>query len=225
MRAKRFVSGGLIAVIAATMLTLTAGSASALTDAESRFVSLINKERTSRGKRALSVASDLVANARAHSARMADAGRIFHNDSLSKQIDNWYVLGENVGVGPTVETLHQAFMDSPHHKENILYRDYNIIGVGIAKGDDGYIYVTEVFAGRKSSTTTVRRTSSSSSSTTTTRASAAPRATTTAAAPAPRRPAARPAPKPAPQTVDLLVRMVGFDAASVDPSTGAASGS
>ncbi len=223
MGARRVVSGVLIAGMTAGLLTLTAGSASALTNAESKFVSLINQERAKTGRRALSVASDLVANARAHSARMADKGEIFHNSSLSKQIRNWYVLGENVGVGPTVEALHQAFMDSPHHKDNILYRDYNIIGVGIVKGSDGYIYVTEVFAGRKSSSSsTTKSTTSVSRSTSTARsASAAPRAAASLPQQAPR-PAA---PEVEPLTVDLLARMAGFDAATVDPSTGAASGS
>src|SRR5687767_7458951 len=136
MGARRVVSGMLIAGMTAGLLTLTAGSASALTSAESKFVSLINQERAKTGRRALTVASDLVSNARAHSARMADKGEIYHNSNLDKQISNWFVLGENVGVGPTVEALHEAFMDSPHHKDNILYRDYNIIGVGIVKGDD-----------------------------------------------------------------------------------------
>lgn len=220
MYGKRTASAGLILVLAACMLTLTAGSASALTSAESKFVSLINKERSARGRQPLQVASDLVSNARTHSDRMAAKGEIFHNSNLSKQISNWFVLGENVGMGPDVGSLHKAFMNSTHHRENILYRDYNRIGVGITVDDDGYIFVTEVFAGRRtaSTRTTVARTSATTRSITPS-VTPAPSKKVTPPAPAKK----RAAPAAAPQTVDLLVRMVGLDAASVDPSTGAAS--
>jgi hypothetical protein len=227
MSVRRVISGAVVAAMTAGLLTLTAGSASALTSAESKFVQLINQERAKVGRGSLKVATDLVSNARRHSAEMAAKGEIYHNDNLAKQIDNWFVLGENVGVGPDVDSLHKAFMNSPHHKDNILYRDYNIVGIGIAKGDDGYMYVTEVFAGRRYSSTSTKTTTSSSSTrnvtTTTSAASAAPRSDTSA--PVQRPVVRRSVSKPAPTTVDLLARMQGLDAASVNPATGAATGS
>ncbi|MGH2794165.1 MAG: CAP domain-containing protein [Actinomycetota bacterium] len=223
---KRTVSAVLIAALAAAFMALAAPSASALTSHESCFVNSLNAERSAVGRPKLTVKSDLVANARNHSEDMAADGTIYHNDNLSKQISgDWWALGENVGMGPTCGSIHDAFMASPGHKANILDKDYNQIGVGVVV-KDGTIYVTEVFAGRPSSTggsapapapkPVVKKTTS-----------AAPKPAT-APAPAPK-PKPKPAPKPAPltaspRTVDVLVQLAGMDANQVDPATGAAMG-
>jgi uncharacterized protein YkwD len=39
-------------------------------------------------------------------------------------------LGQNVGVGNSVEGLQRAFMDSPPHRATILRRKTNLFGVG-----------------------------------------------------------------------------------------------
>lgn len=225
---KRIASLLVVAVFAATFMALAAPSASALSSYESCFVNSLNSERAAVGRPKLAVKSDLVANARNHSERMAADGTIYHNSKLASQIDgNWYALGENVGMGPTCGSIHDAFMASPGHKANILDRDYNQIGVGVVV-KDGTIYVTEVFAGRKSTTTSKPRTTVSKTTTTTSKPS-----TTTASAPAPKpkpKPKPKPAPKPAPvltaspRTVDVLVQLAGMDANQVDPATGAAMG-
>jgi hypothetical protein len=221
MQIRRFFSATIVAVIAAGLLGIVAPSASALTSAEASFVSKINHERTSRGLHALTVASDLEASARNHSAKMAAAGQIFHNSNLDNEINNWFVLGENVGVGPDVDSLHQAFMNSPHHRENILYPSYNIIGVGVVKGSDGYLYVTEVFAGRHFGTHTTTTTVTRHVTVT----HAAPAHTTATSAQATVTQVSHPAAHATGQMVDLLVRMAGLDASNVNPVTGAAAGS
>ena len=117
---------------------------------ESRFDYLTNHERSSRGIRTLSIASDLVAIARRHSEQMASRGTIYHNNNLPNEVGgNWTMLGENVGKGPSVDSIHDAFMNSPEHRANILRSGFNQMGIGTAV-KDGYIYVTEVFAARGS---------------------------------------------------------------------------
>jgi hypothetical protein len=210
MRTHRGIAGVVVTALAATLLAATAGSAGASAGQEADFVRKINAERTSRGLSALTVRSDLVAVARRHSARMAAKGTIWHNPSLGEEVGgNWTTLGENVGMGPSVESLHKAFMNSEGHRENILYPSFNEIGVGIVV-DDGTIYVTEVFAVRTSSGSSASS-SGSSSSTYTAAAVAGP------VAPAPK---PKPKPKPKPRTVSHLVAMVGLDAENVDAATG-----
>ncbi len=223
-RVKKLSSAVIIAALAFTTLTLTAGVAHASTATqESEFVSKINHERTSRGLRALTVKSDLVSVARWHSGRMASKGTIWHGDDTPYKITGWTIYGENVGMGPTVSDLHTAFMNSVHHRENILESAFNQIGVGIVV-KDGTIYVTEIFVKRASTTTTtVRKTST----TTTYRSKpAVSRPTTTAARPVakPAAPKPKPVPVAAPLNVSLLVELVGLDAHSVDPATGQALG-
>jgi uncharacterized protein YkwD len=139
------------AVVAVAGLA-AAPSAQAASNAtsETQFVSSINSARHSVGHRSLSTSSDLTAVARAWARSMASSNDLKHNPNLTSQVKGWRYVGENVGVGGDVASLHQAFMNSAPHKANILDTDYTQIGVGIASGH-GRMWVVEVF--RKPSST------------------------------------------------------------------------
>jgi uncharacterized protein YkwD len=114
---------------------------------EASFLSLINRDRAANGLSQLEWTPQLVDVARVQSARQAQAGTIFHNANLASEVTgNWVVLGENVGMGGSVGALHDAFMNSPHHRDNVL-GDYDRVGIGIVMGgaDNATIFVTEVF--------------------------------------------------------------------------------
>ncbi|MBV9410365.1 MAG: CAP domain-containing protein [Acidimicrobiia bacterium] len=112
--------------------------------AESTLTADINQERTSRGLGALTVAQDLVAYARQHSADMAAAGHPYHDPNIQSNVQNWQHMGDNVGSGPDADHLHQAFMNSQIHRDEILMPDYTQVGVG-AYWAGNVLYVTEVF--------------------------------------------------------------------------------
>jgi uncharacterized protein YkwD len=109
----------------------------------------INQARDSRGARKLGMRSFLIRAARRHSRWMADTEQLVHSSDLASYVGNrdWNVIGENIGVGPSMEVLHDAFMDSPPHRRNALDRRYEHVGVGMALGDDGRIWVTVLFLG------------------------------------------------------------------------------
>lgn len=109
------------------------------------FANLINSERDAIGLPLLQVDAALVASAAAHSARMAEGGRVFHSSSLKANFPQggWARLGENVGVGTSIEKIHGAFMVSPSHRDNVL-GDFDRVGVAIAKNGPA-IFVTVVF--------------------------------------------------------------------------------
>jgi hypothetical protein len=111
---------------------------------------MVNATRAARGLPALTSVGGLVRVARDQSARMVDAQRLFHNPNLGSDLTavglDWHWSGENVGVGPDVNAIEQAFLASPHHLENIVRANYDSIGVGVAADPDGYVYVTQVFA-------------------------------------------------------------------------------
>lgn len=114
-------------------------------DAGVEFLALVNEERASRGLSELLVYWDIEDDAHAQTERMIDAGQIFHNPNLGQVTGPvWSKLGENVGVGGTVQTLHQAFMNSPGHKANVLGADYTHVGIG-AQRNNGVLWVTFVF--------------------------------------------------------------------------------
>jgi uncharacterized protein YkwD len=79
---------------------------------------------------------------------MADEGSIFHHSCLSCLVSGWEweVVGENVGVGATVRSVHRALMDSRSHRRNILSRAFDKVGVGVVRSG-GRIWVTEIFLG------------------------------------------------------------------------------
>ncbi|NNC75334.1 MAG: hypothetical protein HKN93_07460 [Acidimicrobiia bacterium] len=112
--------------------------------AESGFVAEINAERAANGLEPLEVYWDLVDDARAHSQVMLDGDDLHHNPNLGSVTTGWYSLGENVGVGPSVSSLHTAFMNSAGHRANIL-GDYNYVGVGVVVETDTKMWVTVVF--------------------------------------------------------------------------------
>lgn len=112
---------------------------------EAAFVSRINGLRASQGLPALQVDGELTGLARAWAAQMADAGTISHNPSFASQVTaNWRKLGENVGKGPTVDDLHQAFVDSAGHYANLVDPEFTRIGVGVVERD-GMLYTSHQF--------------------------------------------------------------------------------
>lgn len=221
---RRSVSVFILSTLVAGFIAVMAPAASAITSVESCFYNSINSERSSRGRARLALKSDLVTIARRHSQRMASDGRIYHNGNLGNEISgNWYAAGENVGMGPTCNSIHDAFMASTGHRNNILDSDYNQIGVGVAYDSDGTIYITEVFAGRRSTTTVAPRPAPRRTTSTVARRATAPRPAARPAAPKPK-PKPKPVFKATPMTVEVLVKLVGMDARQVDPATGAAMG-
>ncbi len=56
----------------------------------------------------------------------------------------WRSLAENVGRGPSLSSTHTAFLNSPPHRANIMNRNFNYLGTGVAKGC-GYYWVVHEF--------------------------------------------------------------------------------
>jgi uncharacterized protein YkwD len=107
---------------------------------------LVNQSRAYYGLPALTPDPELQALADRQANTMAAAGYIFHTPDLGSQLSwGWWLWGENVGYGPSVGWIHDAFMNSWHHSSNILDPSFNYMGVGVAYGADGKVYVAQVF--------------------------------------------------------------------------------
>ena len=148
-------------VLVTGMLAVTVpASAGPRTDAS--FVRATNADRREQGHKAMASSRTLAKLAWSHSVAMArksaqrlggrcDARALWHND-ISKSTDHWVWLGLNVGcgsmgsdgVGASVRRIQDAFMRSPGHRRNILYRKANLFGVGTFIKDD-IIWVTVNF--------------------------------------------------------------------------------
>jgi uncharacterized protein YkwD len=146
-------------LVIAVLATAVPASAGPRTNAS--FVRATNADRHAAGRKALAKSHTLAMLARSHSEAMArrsarryggrcDARALWHND-ISKTRGRWVWLGQNVGCGPmaggvaaSVRRLQNAFMRSPGHRRNVLYRRANLVGVGTFIKND-IIWVTVNF--------------------------------------------------------------------------------
>jgi len=112
---------------------------------ENQFLALTNQLRSSLGIQTLTPQPQLTTMARNWSSQMAAAGTISHNPNLTSLApSNWTALGENVGMGGAVAAIQTAFINSPHHYENLANGAYNYVGIGVVDSN-GTIFVTVDF--------------------------------------------------------------------------------
>lgn len=159
------------ALLLAAGLLVVPGSSPAVADdctiksVEDIFHRKINDRRRNNNRGALTKVRPLVRVARHHTNKMVSHNDLFHSGfewgpvhSVKVHLDNWSLLGENVGRAgnratdkETAEVLMQLFMDSPAHRDNILESRFNYMGAGVEKAN-GLMYVTLLFTDTKPTT-------------------------------------------------------------------------
>jgi uncharacterized protein YkwD len=109
-----------------------------------------NAARRSAGVPALDVSSCLEALAQRHAERLANAGRLYHEDLGSVlRTCGLSTAGENVAMnysGPS--DMVDQWLRSPGHRANLLSRRFSLIGIGVAQARDGAWYGVQVFGAR-----------------------------------------------------------------------------
>jgi hypothetical protein len=142
---RRSRSAGAALALVLALATVVGTSTAPAGASPGEFVARINGTRGARGLAPLAVSGELSAKAQAWAAHMASVGQISHSGNLASGVSaNWTKLGENVGVGGTVDGLHNAFVGSPSHYRNIVDPDYDYIGVGVVHAG-GVMYTAHVF--------------------------------------------------------------------------------
>lgn len=124
--------------------------------AEATMVTLVNAERAQHGLAALAAHDDLSEVAHAWSVAMAAGDDLAHNPDHPAQICCWSAVSENVAVsdphrlwhpGDPVDRimreLHQALLDSPGHRANLLDAQVDEIGIGIEVDHEGRVWITQ----------------------------------------------------------------------------------
>ena len=120
-------------------------SATTTSAAAAATLCLVNRERTSRGLRALRANSALAAAARDHSGDMVRRRYFAHGAFASRIIAHGYAaglriraLGENIAWGSgrfaTPARIVDSWMHSPSHRANILQQRFREAGAGVAAG-------------------------------------------------------------------------------------------
>ncbi len=147
---------GLI-VFGAVLSAMPLGAAAQQLDAsaEQDAVQLLNQQRADAGLPALEVDQRLTDAARQHSQLMAEHKALSHQFEgeptvrlrISGSGVRFDFSGENVAFNRDAASATAGLMNSPPHRENILNKNYNVVGIGVVRvGRD--IYLTQDFAHR-----------------------------------------------------------------------------
>ncbi|MEM1385914.1 MAG: CAP domain-containing protein [Pseudomonadota bacterium] len=119
------------------------------------MLELINEERTSRGLDPLEINNRLNEASEDHSEWMLDSGTFSHQgengsshrdriEAANYELEGSWRTAENIGwqsergapgIEDDVRDIHQALMESPGHRANILNPELEDIGIGIEEGD------------------------------------------------------------------------------------------
>jgi uncharacterized protein YkwD len=116
----------------------------------------VNHERKSQGLQTLKWDHGLAAAARKHAQEMAKRRAVEHRfpdePSLparaTKAGARFISISENVVQAASAKAAHSEFMHSPNHKANILDRDVDSIGIGVAERG-GQLFVVQDFSKAK----------------------------------------------------------------------------
>jgi uncharacterized protein YkwD len=109
----------------------------------------INAERTQRGMAPLSPDPRLTKAALAHACDSAARNRMDHEgsdgsdlgDRVERQGYDFRAIAENVAAGyPSPAAVVQGWMNSSGHRRNILTRNADDVGLGIATARDGTLH-------------------------------------------------------------------------------------
>jgi uncharacterized protein YkwD len=137
-----------ITVLAAATVLVSQGSLNAQRPDELKLVSLANQVRSEAGLPPVVWDPALAAAARVHCQRMAAEGTIAHRfggePDVAERAANagahFSVIEENVAVGSNIDHIHSGWMESPHHRANIMSPDVDRIGIAV-EFRDGFLFV------------------------------------------------------------------------------------
>ena len=129
-----------------------------LSNDEHQIHYLVNNERRRKGLGDLYWDDELARMARAYSRQMARESFFSHYDSdgnsvveraEKSDIRGWSKIGENLffceGYDDFDSLAVRGWMNSPTHRRNMLDRQFNTTGIGVAQSRSGEVYITQVF--------------------------------------------------------------------------------
>jgi len=129
----------------------------ALPDSQ-RLLSMLNSARASEKLLPLEQRVDLSAIAQAHAEAMRDAETLAHDLGqggagarilAAGNSEQFSLIGENVASALSTARAHRLLWSSPAHRFTLLRPDFDSVGIGIARGADGRLWVCQLFARTK----------------------------------------------------------------------------
>jgi hypothetical protein len=112
-----------------------------------------NQARAAKGLTPLKWSAPLATAARQHALRMAAQNTLSHQlpgepgmaARASQAGAHFSSLAENVAEGPSAESIHQQWMNSPPHRANLLDAQLDSVGIAVAERS-GVLFAVEDFS-------------------------------------------------------------------------------
>jgi uncharacterized protein YkwD len=113
----------------------------------------LNQSRTEAGLKPLSLDPNLAIAAQRHADLMASTGELSHNlpdeaglaERCAAAGAHFSSIAENIAEGGAIHSIHQSWMQSQAHHDNILSPTFTSAGIGVAKVGRRY-YAVEDFS-------------------------------------------------------------------------------
>jgi len=123
---------------------------------EKQLLSLINEQRKKSGLKSLILDENLKRIARLKAQDMVNGNYFSHTskkygspfEMLNNNKVKYKTAGENIAGSADVQQTIKAWMKTDSHKKNILNKNYNYTGIGIATSKDYGLIIVEEFVGR-----------------------------------------------------------------------------
>jgi uncharacterized protein YkwD len=131
-------------VAAATLLCAMALLTGCLRSTQTQVLTELNADRAAYKLRTLGTQADAQNKAQAWAEKLARENTLYHSTLSSGIRVKWCSIGENVGYGPSVAAVEDAYMASPGHKANIVSTKWNGVGVGYATNGKR-VFTVQVF--------------------------------------------------------------------------------
>ncbi len=133
----------LLVLVAAVAAILVLSSCS---PQQREALDLVNMTRMEHGLDPLYPHNGASEKAQAWAEHLVQKGSLEHSKLPDGIAGDWRKIGENVGYGGSIEIVHDAYMNSPGHRANILDPAFNFVGTGVAEDpDSGRVYTVQVF--------------------------------------------------------------------------------
>ena len=120
---------------------------------EEKMLNLINVERVKKGLKKLEVDNSLTEIARLKAEDMVENDYFAHNsplygspfDMLKAKGVNYGLAGENLAEANSISSAFEQLMQSPAHKDNILDKRYDKVGIAVIKGEQYEYMIVQLF--------------------------------------------------------------------------------
>jgi hypothetical protein len=139
--------------LAALLIWVSAASEANPYQSDDQIIIAINAIRVSHGLHSLSDDPAASSAAKEHADELARRHTLSHWGLDGSRVAERYrsaggtglSAGENLGAGDSIHVIIDAWMNSPSHRDNLLNKDWNALGIGSSQLEGGRIVLVAVF--------------------------------------------------------------------------------